>query len=388
MTRRRLAWLIAGADVVAIALVGLVSPDLGVDGALVYGFGIASFAGVGALLTSRVPPNPIGPLLLAAGTLLAAAMVLGAYADIGLHQASPWAGAQAARIIQGTLFVPPFFIALVGVPLIFPDGRLASPRFRWIARIAIANMAAWPAVSIPAAVRDAGFGPIAYGGLFDLAMATFTAFFSLATLVSFGAAALAIALRFRRGDPVEREQIKWLLAVVAVGAAILPVSFLLTDAGSPELADLLSNLSILTLFALPIVIAIAVLRYRLFEIDRIISRTISWALVTTTLVAAFGAGVLVLQASLSGVTQGQTLAVAASTLLAAALFQPLRRRIQLAVDRRFDRAGVDGDRTVAAYAERMRDVVAIDALSTDLEQTVSGSLHPARFTLWLREPGR
>jgi hypothetical protein len=135
---------------------------------------------------------------------------------------------------------------------------------------------------------------------------------------------------------------------------------------------------------LPIAIGIAVLRYRLYEIDRIISRSIAWAVVTGVLVAVFAGGVVALQAALAGFTQGETLAVAVSTLVAATLFQPLRRRVQRAVDRRFDRASYDGQRTVEAFAERLRDEVALDAVVADLHQTVATSIKPTSFGLWLR----
>ena len=137
--------------------------------------------------------------------------------------------------------------------------------------------------------------------------------------------------------------------------------------------------------ACPLAIGIAVVRYRLYEIDRIISRTIGWALVTGLLVAVFIGGVLALQALLADFTQGQTLAVAASTLVAFALFQPVRRRVQRAVDRRFDRARYDGERTAAAFAERLRDEVDLVTLAAELQGTVGAAVRPTISSLWLRE---
>jgi hypothetical protein len=128
-------------------------------------------------------------------------------------------------------------------------------------------------------------------------------------------------------------------------------------------------------------------RYRLYEIDRIISRTVSWALVTVVLAGVFVAGVVGLEAALAGVTQGESLAVAASTLAAFALFQPVRLRIQRTVDRHFDRARYDAERTAQAFAGRLRDDAAIEAVEADLRQTVAESLNPRSTSLWLRGSG-
>jgi hypothetical protein len=136
--------------------------------------------------------------------------------------------------------------------------------------------------------------------------------------------------------------------------------------------------------SVPISIAIAVLRYRLYEIDRIISRTIGWAIVTACIVAIYLAGVLVLQGALEGATQGDTLAVAASTLLAAASFQPLRRRIQDLVDRRFHRTRYDAERMAAAFTERLRDQVDLEAVTGHLGATTREAVAPRTMTLWLR----
>ena len=143
MRRSRVAWGIAGLDIVAFLVASMFDPAGDVGAAVLYAIGIASFAGVGALLCTRVPANPIGVLLLAAGTVLVAAIVIGTYADLGALQVPPWPGSGLARLVGDTLFIYPFVIALIGVPLVFPDGRLLSRRFRWMVWIAIANMVAW-----------------------------------------------------------------------------------------------------------------------------------------------------------------------------------------------------------------------------------------------------
>ena len=381
MTRSRVAWGIAGLDIIVFLIASMIGPAGDAGAIALYVIGIGSFAGVGAMLCTRVPANSIGVLLLAAGTTLVAAVVIGTYADAGALQVPPWPGSGLARRIGDAMFIYPFVIALIGVPLVFPDGRLPSPRFRWVVGIAIADMVAWTILGtlLDQQARRSDPALAALAPLFG-AVETFVL---VATLVSFGAAVMAVSLRFRRGDPVQRQQVKWLAADVGLAAIVLPVSLLLTDM-NPALADALSSLAILAMFALPIVIAIAVLRYRLYEIDRIISRTIGWAIVTGVLVAVFVVVVVTLQAVLAPLTHENTLAVAASTLVAFALFQPLRRRVQLGVDRRFDRARYDGQRTVDAFAERLRNEIDISAAHGDLVATASAAVRPVAAGLWLR----
>jgi hypothetical protein len=136
--------------------------------------------------------------------------------------------------------------------------------------------------------------------------------------------------------------------------------------------------------SIPVAVGVALLRYRLYDIGRIISRTIGWALVTGILVAVFAAGVLGLQAVMAGLTQGETLAVVASTLVAFALFQPLRRRVQVAVDRRFERARYDSERAVVAFSERMRDRIDLTEVETDIAAAVPQALRPGTVGVWVR----
>ena len=208
---------------------------------------------------------------------------------------------------------------------------------------------------------------------------------SLSAPVAFIGAFAAVATRYRRGSRVERQQIKWLLATALVGAIAFPAAFVSEIAGFP---DAVGNVAIvvgfLGLVALPVAIAFAILRYRLYDIDRIISRTIGWAIVTALLVTVFAGAVVLLQATLAPFTQENTLAVAASTLVAFALFQPLRRRVQRAVDRRFDRARYDGERMVEAFAERLRDHVDLPTLRASLLTTTDSAVRPREAGLWLR----
>jgi hypothetical protein len=204
----------------------------------------------------------------------------------------------------------------------------------------------------------------------------------LVALIALAAAGLFV--RYRRGDRVERLQIRWFIAAVAVAAAGFAgviVEQGLRTADGPLVSALVAYAGIL---AMPVAIGAAVTRYRLYEIDRIISRTIGWAIVTACIVAIYLAGVLVLQGALEGATQGDTLAVAASTLLAAASFQPLRRRIQDLVDRRFHRTRYDAERMAAAFTERLRDQVELDGAARHLLVTAGQAVVPRSITVWVR----
>ena len=380
----RIAWVLAGIDVVAFVASGLFDPAGDVLATVLYAVGIGSFAAVGALLRTKVPANPIGTLLLAAGTLLAAAMILVRVGGFGALQDPPWTWAGPVGLAGSTLFVYPFAIALIGVPLVFPDGRLLSRRFRWVVWVTVAGMLAGSLGGIAGAAIDGGVSTDdpAFGVL-DLARNVLQLGLIAAAIVGFGGGAVAVGLRFRRGDPTERQQVKWLVAVVGLGAVVLPVSFVPADA-SPELGAILSNISVLTLFALPLVIGLAVLRYRLYAIDRIVSRTIGYALLTAALAGIFLATNLALQAWLAVATGSSTLGVAGSTLLVAALFQPLRRAVQAPIDRRFNRADVDAERTVAAFAHRTRDEIDIERLMGETRRAAVGAVQPSAAVVWLR----
>ena len=190
-------------------------------------------------------------------------------------------------------------------------------------------------------------------------------------------------MRFHRGSAVERKQLKWFGSVLVLALLMLLTTFVV-PAPYDQLAWVVASLSI---GLVPIAIGIAVLRYRLYEIDRLISRTIGWALVTGLLVGAFALLVLGSSAVLEPLTGGNTLAVAGSTLVVALLFAPVRSRVQRAVDRRFDRSRYDGERTLAAFGERLRDEVDLATIRADVLATVETSVRPSRVGLWLRSPG-
>ena len=350
---------------------------------------IGAFVLVGALLTVRAPGNPIGPIILASGALLATTVAIGTLATVAAERmAVPIELLAIAALINQIGFIVPLVVILIGIPLIFPDGRLLSPRWRWVVVLAATSLVA---IALAEVVGNTGIGatedlanPFALAEL-EPVLEALQAFAAVGSSVCFAAAMLAVVIRYRRGNEIERHQLKWLIAVSAVAAIALPLANLLPGS---FYADFFFLIGLLALLALPLAIAVAVLRYRLYDIDRIISRTLSWATVTGVLLVVFAGLVLGLQALLSGFTQGQTLAVAASTLIAFALFQPIRQRVQRTVDRRFDRARYDSELTATAFADRLRNEVDLDTVARDLTGSVERTLRPTALGLWLKESAR
>ena len=378
MKRGTVALALAIVDIVGYAVLGVIGlmnfgPELAdpVSTAM-FGAVVVAFSMMGALLIRRVPDNRIGALLLAAGTAQTVSIAVLAYAGLGGSADPPWPGAAIAATFGDAAYIAPWVIALIGVPLVFPDGRLPSRRFRWVVWVTGAGMVSLllgaPASMIPG---------LAGLGLVVSVLALVASVFGIA-----GAAA-AVWVRFRRGDPVQRQQVKWLLAVAGVAAIAFP-SALAFGSSESSLALAFWLVAFLAYLALPVTIGIAILRYHLYEIDRVISRTIGYAVVTVTLAATFAGAILLFQAVLAPLTGGNTVAVAASTLVVAALFQPLRRRVQTVVDRRFNRARYDAERTVAAFAAQLRDEVDLESLRADVLETVARTVAPATVALWLR----
>jgi hypothetical protein len=281
---------------------------------------------------------------------------------------------------------------LVGlVFLLFPDGRPPSPRWRWVLWASVAVGALWIvsafALTMSALIGhhlqvDPGGNLVALNNNAGNA-AWWNAMTTVASLVlavcwlgSLGAQALS----YRRSSGERRQQLKWLMAGSAIGGACLAISFT-QPGGTSGISRILGILTTTGLLALPLSIGVAILKYRLFDIDRIISRTLAYALVTGLLVGVYAGMVLLATHVVSIKTP---VAVATSTLAAAALFNPLRRRIQRVVDRRFNRARYDADRTVAAFATRLKDTVELDETRTELLDVVCRSLEPAHVSMWIR----
>jgi len=345
-----------------------------------------SFGGVGALMTSRVPGDRIGPILLTAATCLAVMAASNVYVHGSLQLADgSLPGTTIAAILANALYVPSLLLVLLGVPLIFPDGRLLSPRWRWVWIVAglVTVVATLETLVVPTDLLDVpGLpNPLSMPELVPLVTALST-IAVLAVIPLFVAAAGALVVRYRRGGPIERLQIRWLAATVAAAGIAFAIAFLL-PAGTPP-SDVATAIGLVFLCLLPVSIAVAVLRYRLYDLDRIVSRTIGYGLVTAVVVTAFWGLVLVLQPIVAQVTGGQTLAVAASTLVVATAFAPLRRRIQDVVDRRFDRAKVDAERAAAVFAHTVRDTTELDEVRALLLEVVNTTVAPTRTAIVLR----
>jgi len=199
------------------------------------------------------------------------------------------------------------------------------------------------------------------------------------------ASIVAIAGRYRGSHDLERLQMRWLVAAFGSIALAIPAGFVIWAAFDPN-AEMAWVPASVTFMLPPIAIGIAVTRYRLYEIDRLISRGLSWAVLSGLLLAVYAGAILLLQSLLGDLIQGQTVAVAGSTLLAAALFQPLRRRVQSAVDHRFNRARYDAERTATLFAGRLRDEVDLPAVRGDFTTVVDAALHPSTISVWIRRP--
>lgn len=386
--RPRWPWVVALVVLTVYAVTLAAYPDRDRYWALVLGVTIVPFSAVGALLAHRLPSNRIGPLLLVVGAELCASGTLILIAEAGPtapHELQP---AVALAEIAGIItFDQAVVIGAVVIPLVFPDGKLISPRWRWVVAL-VAVLLIGDAIQLllrpgPTIVGNLQ-NPLSPGGPTAIQDVALPIQVGVAAFAFLGAAA-SVLVRFRHGDSIVRQQLKWLVAVAAFGAIVHPAGHLVSPDGPVNLLGaILNTLGILTLGAWPVAIGVAVLRYRLYDIDRIISRTIGWAIVTATLAATFVFTILALQAIVVPLTGGDTLAIAGSTLLVAVLFEPLRSVVQRAVDRRFHRTRFDGEQLVGTFAERLRDEVDPDAIEAEIVSTVRTALAPASAGLWER----
>jgi hypothetical protein len=341
--------------------------------------GTVTAATVGAVLASRRPAHPVGWLLLGVGLSDCLAGVGSGYSRYGLV-GRPGALPAAAYLawVQNAMVLA--LLSCVGfVLLLTPTGRLPSPRWRWWARVAAAAGAlgvlavvtdprplypAHPAVGNPMAVPavDALFLPCL-----------------LVTLLGLVAGAGSLVGRFRRAQSTERLQLRWLALAAAVSAATLLLALATVFLGGT--ATLFEAAFGVSVGVLPLATGAAILRYRLYDIDRIISRTVAYGLLTVLLAGGYAAVVLGLGQLLG---RDSSLVVAAATLAVAAAFQPARRRVQRLVDRRFNRRRHDAAETITAFSARLRDQVALDTLSSELLAVVDQTMQPTRSSLWLR----
>ncbi|HYM83073.1 MAG TPA: hypothetical protein VEY67_02840 [Candidatus Dormibacteraeota bacterium] len=378
------------ARIAAVLAIVAPAPLLG----LVGGIGVLAclpYAAVGGLLAIRRPGNPVGWLLVALAWCFAM-FALPAQATTAQLLAGTVRGpAMAATVVQaasgGVLLA-----LLLAICIVYPSGRLPEGRAGVAARLAITVMVVFaiqavvaPTINASASDTEAGVSianPLAE--LPDLAIWKLApAALYVAVIPLLLAGVVSIFVRLRRARGVEAAQLRWLawsVAAIFAGIIIGIVGDTLFPTGLNGLVWVPAEIA----FPLPAVaIGLAILRYHLYDIDRIVSRTIAWAVLTGVLAAAFVTVVIVAQAALAPLTRSNDLAVAGSTLLVAASFGPVRRRIQTIVDRRFDRARYDAARTAQAFAGRLRDEVDLTRIADDLTETARHALSPIAIGLWV-----
>ncbi len=395
-----LSLLLCAASIALYVAAGSVQPPSnwgtgGHSAVLVLVVPFLAFPFVGALIASKRSKNPIGWICLAVGVIWMIMLTSTSYGWYGLvvrPGSVPFPAAIGS--LGGWAWAPAVGLLGTYLILLFPDGRLPSRRWRplaWISGAAILSVSAGSALT-PGPVEgfpgiDNPFGLEKYPWVADAAQ-------SLVLLlpVCILASVVSLVLRFLRARGEEREQIKWLAFAASIlglgfSSYVIPGNILPDDAGGadPLWQNLLEDAVTLSFAGIPMAVGIAVLRHRLYDIDLIINRALVYVSLTVLLAAVYAGGVVGLQAALRSLTgQESTLAVVASTLAIAALFGPLRRRVQAFVDRRFYRRKYDAAKTLDAFSVRLRDETRLDALSDDLVGVVTRTVQPAHASLWLR----
>jgi hypothetical protein len=362
---------------------GTFQQDAGSQSLLFLGF--SAFMVVGALVVAHRPGNAIGWLFSASALLAFTGQMSGQYA-IYAYATRPGSlpGATLALWYGAWPWFLVLALTLIFTPLLFPTGRLLSPRWRpvaWLAGLATAVLTALASVvpdlslgTVPDRVVANPIGIAAVGSFQQSPVAAAL----IVLLVALAAAAFgSLVVRLRRSRGEERQQLKWF----TYAAALVPLS-VVGDALPAPVGDLANALPIVFL---PIAAGIAILRHRLYDIDRLINRTLVYGLLTAGLAGVYAGLVLLLGQAFGGVGRGTpSWAVAGATLAVAALFQPARRRIQAVVDRRFNRRKYNAAKTIEAYSVRLRDQVDLDSLNSELLAVVDQTVQPTRVVLWLR----
>jgi hypothetical protein len=349
---------------------------------LIVGFG--AFGVVGSLLVAKRPTNLVGWIMATIALMVAIFPAGGAYAAYVMATRSQLdALAVFGAWTQNWYWYLLLALALIYLPLLFPDGRL--PSRRWLPVAVVPGIATLGTVVLGALadtleVEGAGYeieNPIGIEGLAFVEDLPVFGVLNVLLGVGFFGAVASVAVRFRRSRGIERQQMKWFLYAAAL---------MLLAPGEGLLPDIVSNVLFgVVLLAIPTAIGIAILRYRLYDIDLVINRTLVYGSLTVVLVLFYVGGVVSLQYAFRALTgQESQIAIVASTLAIAALFNPLRMRVQEFVDRRFYRRKYDAAKTLEAFSAKLRDETDLDALSDDLVGVVRETMQPAHVSLWLR----
>ena len=390
MKQPRIAW--TGLGVTLLVAVGAAILDVVGDGdtvsvALFVLLGLP-FAVVGALIAAHLPDLPIGWLMLGTGFSLVAARAADGVARYALarSEAPPVAG---WAVSAGSLFFSAFFLLLIATLFLLPNGSLPSRRWRVVkpligVLLACSILPSFAPGVPPDWAEDGVRNPLGIGALGDVADAAsvLTAALTFALVLT---SIASVAIRFRGARGVERAQLRWVaLAVLVTGAfwvGVIVVNSILPNSAAAEVSFAVALASV---GIIPIGIGLAVMRYRLYEIDRVISKAVLYASLTLVLGAVYVGLVLAAQAVFASLTGSSDLSIAVSTLFVAALFLPVRSRLQRVVDRRFNRRRYDAQRTLEAFGARLREQIELSALERDLQAVVVETMQPAHVSVWLR----
>ena len=400
-----LAWSLAGLSVVMFAAgVAFALLSFPVGGARLFGdllifVPFLAFPVVGALIASKRPENPIGWICLVAG-LFWMHIVLGEGLDAYWRAAEPgWAPSTVTLdALTQWMWVPPVGLLGIYMILLFPDGKLPSRRWRpfaWFAGTVMALICVG-FIFIPGPLEGHEGVRNPFGLEWLAWVADVAVLIVLMLPLCILASAFSLVLRFRRSGGVVREQIKWLafaaslVGLVYFGNLVSQLVFapdsLADDAATPLWIDISRSMLLLSYAGVPVAVGFAILRHRLYDIDVIINRTLVYTALTVSLASIYLGGVASLQyllRALTGQEQQSQLAVVAFTLAIAALFNPLRRRVQAFVDRRFYRNKYDAAKTLEAFGSRLRDETDLETLGDDLVGVVRNTVQPAHVSLWL-----
>jgi hypothetical protein len=349
-----------------LILIGLVAPSIAIS---------IPFSIVGALIVSRQPRQVMGWVMWVIGGSSAVARFLESYGQVRFHGVV-LAESETARALAERSWIPAVALLVTLLPLLFPTGRLLSPRWRWIGWLAVAAMLV---MIIPSGIflwiHRQEFVNNPHMPLQPVIDTTFL-IGAIGVLIAAIASIISVIVRVRRSSGIERQQMKWFL----VGATS-------TFAGTIALffAPWKTDLNAIAFIILPVTIGVAILHYDLYDIDHVINRTLVYSTLTAILAGADLILVIGIEHLFRPITSDSDLVIAGSTLVVAACIQPLRSRIQTTVDRRFYRHKYDAARTLEAFSARLRDEIDLDMLLTELSQIVQETMQPEHVSLWLSQ---